>query len=189
MKRFWRKEKIWAGPEFQPDRERWVIEQFLLRRGIPFRIDELHSPPQSSKVDVEFRDAKFQVKVIADPDCRYTAETKERADRVLNAKSIEDTVYSPRGRDVPPPVDGHALLLEQAVQLAGDRRYAAIRASLDLFFYLTRTRTSPIDPQSIDRLAWKATGWRSVSYLAGNSVALTIHAGSDAPIFLRESMR
>ena len=65
----------------KPERERWVVSEFLRVAGIPFHESELLSPEQESKTDVEFREARFQVKELTDPGLRRTEIATAHRDR------------------------------------------------------------------------------------------------------------
>lgn len=58
----------------KPERERWVVREFLANLSISVSEDGLTSPSQNDDVDVIFRDAKFQVKEILDDPCLRATE-------------------------------------------------------------------------------------------------------------------
>ena len=51
-------------------RERWTASEFLSIMCVEHQNEELNSPDQRSKVDVHFRDARFQVKELTDLNMR-----------------------------------------------------------------------------------------------------------------------
>lgn len=183
MKRAWTAHLQFYSNKCKEERERWVVGEFLTQLAIPFASDELHSPPQQSKVDVEFRDARFQVKEITDPHFRRSDEIKDTYHRVIGAKTLQDTVGPGFTYDMPPIVSSYDLVRDNARELASSEKYIDCMANLDLIYYVTRTRASIIQVQDIDTEELSSLGWRSVSYLMGNH-ALVLCTAFDAPGFL-----
>lgn len=167
------------------ERERWVVAEFLSLRAVDFSVEELHSREQQSKVDVEFRDARFQIKEIVTPGARRSAEVKATYQRVMAAKSLQETVGPGFSYDVPPVADSCELIREKAEELAIDRRYLEVKKTLDLLFYVTRTRASHFEQGAIDAVEFASLGWRSISCLIGGK-AVVLFAREDAPDFLRQ---
>lgn len=184
MKRSWSENLRFHSNAGKEERERWVVAEFLNHLPISFDPKELRSHAQHSKVDVEFRDARFQVKEIPDPNFRRGDEIKTTYRRVMNAKTLQDTVGPGFVYDVPPVVSAYDLVRDTARELACSETYKDHKATLDLLCYVTRTRASVIAVQDVipEELSW--LGWRSISCLMGNR-AMVLHAGSGAPAFLR----
>src|SRR5262249_41807593 len=151
----------------KPERERWVVRQFLSHLPISFCEGEVYSLPQHSKVDVGFRHARFQVKEIVDDGTRRGDEIKAMWRRVQVASRLEEIVGPCSAYDIPPPIKGYELVRDRASQLAG--KYKEYRLTLDLLFYVTRTRTSPIRAAEVNRGDLELLGWRSVSCLMGDN--------------------
>lgn len=150
---------------------------------MPFGESELHSPPQHSKVDVKFREARFQVKEIPDPNFRRGDDSKSTYRRVMKARTLQETVEPSFGYDVPPVINGYDLVRDTACDLANRDKYRDTKTSLDLLFYVTRTRASVVQLHEVKPEELSPLGWRSVSCLMG-SCALVLYASSDAPTFL-----
>lgn len=166
-------------------RELWVAGTFLERLGLKFEVEELRSEEVSSKVDVAFRGARFQIKEITEPGTRRTAEASVDHRRAVAAAVPEDAFGPIRVRSLPPPTDGNAQVLEELASLDGKNRYTAeVQAELDLLFYATRTRMSAPGPSRLSARALAAYRWRSVCCLMGER-ALVLHAGPSAPEWLR----
>jgi hypothetical protein len=187
MKRAWAEQFQFFSNKGKEKREHWIAHQFLALLGLSFSDAELRSHPQASKVDVEFREALFQVKEITDPNFRRGDETKATYRRVMAAQTLQDTVGPGFVYDIPPPVSGYELVRDAAVELGESARYRSQKAHLDLLFYVTRTPTSPISSNDLGRRQLAATGWRSVSCLIGQQ-AVALHAAADAPKFLRAAV-
>lgn len=184
MKRLWEKNFQFYSRKGQEERERWVVSEFLDCLSIPFLSQELRSLEQRSKVDVEFREGKFQIKEIPDPNLRRNDEIKTIYRRVMKAENLQEITGPGFVYDVPPVISGYELVKDKARCLAFSRNYEEHKASLDLLFYITRTMVSVIEPCEIQHEELSSLGWRSISCLMGNH-ALVLYASHDAPAFLR----
>lgn len=167
------------------ERERWVVGEFLKLLPLTFSEEEIKSEPQASKVDVRFRDARFQIKEVTDPGIRRTQETKADFRKLEAAKTLADTVTASTAYDIPPTMNGYSLIRDKARELAGDQRYATIKQDLDLLIYVTRPAVSLIVSSEIDHRELAVLGWRAIAVLMGNH-ALVLYAHEAAPDFLRE---
>jgi hypothetical protein len=186
VKRFWSEDRRFFSNAGKEERERWVVGEFLTHRPIPFSPNELRSHPQQSKVDVEFRDARFQVKEIPDPSLRRSDEINAIYRRVMSARTLQDTIGPSFVSNVPPVVSAYELVRDTACELACSEKYKHHKATLDLLFYVTRTRASLIAVQEIKPEELLPLGWRSISCLMGNR-AVVLCAGPEVPAFLRPS--
>jgi hypothetical protein len=184
MKRSWASDFRFFSNTGKEERERWVVQEFLSRRSLTFTIEEIQSHEQKNKVDVGFRNALFQIKEIPEPGSLRSGEIKATYRRVMEAKSVQETVGPSPAYDVPPPVNGYELVRDKAQELAHDARYLAVRGNLDLLLYVTRTRASLIQWSEINVPELSALGWRSISCLMGDH-AIVLFARVDAPAFLR----
>jgi hypothetical protein len=164
-------------------RERWVLSQFLQRLDLPFLEAELNSPPQHSKIDVKFREGSFQIKEILNPGSRRSDEIRGTYERLKIAPRLEQVVGPPFIYDVPSPTTIYSLVSDEATRLALDPKYEMAKHELDLLFYVTRTRASPILKAEIDREQLASLGWRSISCLAGKQATI-LYAQTHAPSFL-----
>lgn len=86
----------------KPERERWVVGEFLSRLGIQFSLNELESQAEDDPVDVSFREARFQVKEIADPAERRHHAVKQSLRRARQATTLRDLIEPVEGRDIDP---------------------------------------------------------------------------------------
>src|ERR1041384_1601055 len=78
----------------KPERERWVVQEFLRNLSISVSEDELISPKQNDDVDVKFRDANFQVKELLEANCRRASEVRaalKRAETAAQPKELFET--------------------------------------------------------------------------------------------------
>ena len=184
MKRYWADTHQFYSRQGKEDRERWVVEEFLNCLSVSFATDELHPHPQHSQVDIEFRQARFQVKEIPNPNFRRGDEIKSTYRRVMEAKTLQDTVGPGFVYEVPPVVSGYDLVRDKARDLAFEEKYMDCKTNLDLLFYITRTRASIVETNDVKVEEMSSLGWRSVSCLMG-SRALVLYATLEAPAFLR----
>jgi hypothetical protein len=164
----------------KPERERWVVLEFLRNLSIPVSEAELISENQYDDVDVRFRDANFQLKEIADPDCRRSSEVRDALARAETATQPNELFDDPSARDIE-WVDAYPLILKHAA----DVRYPlARRQELDLLFYITH-RYAFLD-QSAQPEEFSSLGWRSISCLHG-SASYVLVSSTNAPSFLKLS--
>jgi Putative endonuclease, protein of unknown function (DUF1780) len=184
MKRSWSENLRFYSNAGKKERERWVVAEFLARLPVPFEPNELRSRVQKSKVDVEFRDARFQVKEIPDPNFRRGDEIKTTYHRVMNAKTLQDTVGPGFVYDVPRVESAYDLVRDTARELACSATYKDHKATLDLLCYVTRTRASVISVKEVKPEELSPLGWRSISCLIGNQ-AMALYMGPGAPMFLQ----
>ena len=184
MKRSWSENLRFYSNAGKEERERWVVAEFLAHLPVPFNPNELRSHVQKSKVDVEFRDARFQVKEIPDPNFRRGDEIKTTYHRVMNAKTLQDTVGPGFVYDVPRVESAYDLVRDTARELACSATYKDHRATLDLLCYVTCTRASVISVKEVKPEELSPLGWRSISCLIGNQ-AVALHTGPGAPMFLQ----
>ncbi len=162
----------------KPERERWVVAEFLRTLSVPFSDDELLSPKEADDIDVVFRDANFQVKELPERNCRRSLEVHDdlkRAETATNPTELfgplvaTDIVYE----DAFPSIQ----------RFANDARYPpAARAKLDLLVYVTHHH-AVIDPKT-QPSELSSLGWRSISCLFGKH-AYVLVAADDTPSFLR----
>lgn len=164
----------------KPERERWVASTFLSGLGLVFDEADLRSPQQADEVDVEFGDARFQVKELTDPNLRRGAEVLADLRRAREATRVADLV------EPCIPVDtvlsnAYLLMLEVATSIPFS---PCLKARSDLLFYVTRVRAGLGSRAEAQRLA--ETGWRSISCLYG-SRSIVLAVAQAAPSFLREA--
>lgn len=101
IRQAWADEARFFSTARQSEQERWVVREFLTRLGVRFAEPELVSEETHSKVDVVFRDVRFQVKEIPDPGTRRGDEVNALWRQAVSAKRVEDIV----GLDIAPAAD------------------------------------------------------------------------------------
>lgn len=163
----------------KPERERWVVREFLSNLSISVSEDNLISPKRNDDVDIIFCDANFQVKELTDRVCRRSSEVREDLKRAEAATRAEDLLDTPTGGDIV-WVEAHPRIRDQA---SNNQYPPRSRREIDLLFYITR-RHAYADPSlQLDDLS--ALGWRSISCLIGKHSYVLV-AASHAPSFLRD---
>jgi Putative endonuclease, protein of unknown function (DUF1780) len=167
------------------EREQWVVSNFLDLIGLKFEKNELNSPEEASKIDVEFRDARFQIKEITDPNCKRTEIERDTYRSILAAERPEDIKYPSIACDVPPVSKIYDLVLKTASHPSIHKKYLNHKSNLDLLFYVTTTRSSPIKIHEINISDFSTLGWRSISCLYTNQ-AIVLYASGNSPGFIKE---
>jgi hypothetical protein len=164
----------------KPERERWVVNEFLNNLGLRPNEDEIVSS-QDEPPDVLFADARFEIKEIMDPGKRRHAEYKESLRRAQEAKTIADLMeeYSPRDityTEICELVCNH---------IENIRPYApSMKSRLDLLFYVNLADVHGyVSSALLPAANLKQHGWRSISFLAG-PMAVVLYAAPTAPFFI-----
>ena len=165
------------------ERERWVVAELLAILGVTYHEEELISLAESSKIDVQFRDASFQVKELTDPELRRDKMYKDAYKSILAAKRLEDVTLVGDAREIPPTSNMYELVVELASGLASNK-YREVKSELDLLIYVTRTRASLIQRGEVDAELLSELGWRSISCVNAKQ-AVVLFASKAAPEFLR----
>ncbi|MBA2592448.1 MAG: DUF1780 domain-containing protein [Pseudomonadota bacterium] len=171
----------------KPERERWVVHEFLANLGVAFEDSEVQSLAQDPP-DVKFREANFEIKEILSEGRRRHQEYKVGLQKALEATSPADLVemYTPRDVAV---FDVCASVYVDAKSLAQTKYSPEARKSLDLLFYVNLTDVSGLKETPFPDLApVEALGWRPVSFLMRHR-SCTLTAASDAPLFLRGALK
>jgi hypothetical protein len=160
----------------KPERQRWVVREFLSTLGIDAGDEEMISPPEADPLDVKFGSARFQLKEIYDPTERRQAEVKEELQRAKTAMHLGDLFGELPVRDM-----RHVDVCPLMTDVEADPRYITTRAGIDLLFYVTRVDATANLPTEVPAVF---QSWRSVSCLFG-SKPIIIAVQQDAPSFLR----
>jgi putative endonuclease (uncharacterized protein DUF1780) len=165
----------------KPERERWIVHEFLKTLSISFSEDELYSPKESDDVDVVFRDANFQVKELPEPDCRRSSDVLEDLKRAETATHPTELFG---------PLVAKDLVFEDAYPFiqtyARHHRYPpSSRSKLHLLVYVTHPHAVLNRKNQPSDLS--ALGWRSISCLFGPH-AYVLVAAEDAPPFLSDEL-
>ncbi len=171
------------SPANKPERERWVVAEFLTNLGISFESHELQfvsdEPP-----DIRFRDAAFEVKEILDAGRRRHAEIKESVAEARAAESPMDLLRGIEPRDL--VFQNVWKRLEEEVARLVSKYSTDTRAVLDVLFYVNLQNAlghvpSPYPPSE----KWLPAGFRSISFVIGRFSGVAF-ASQIAPQFLRD---
>jgi hypothetical protein len=171
----------------KPERERWVVREFLTNLGLAFDDAEVQSPNHDPP-DVKFRDANFEIKEILSEGRRRHQEYKEGLQQALEATSPTDLVkmYTPRDVAV---FDVCAGVYVEAKNLANVKYPSDMCKSLDLLFYVNLTDVSGLRETPFPDFApIEVLGWRSVSFLMGHR-SCTLSVAEGAPSFFRGALK
>ncbi|MEP1444907.1 MAG: DUF1780 domain-containing protein [Paraglaciecola sp.] len=165
-------------------RERWVVSEFLRVIKHPFKETEIKSLEQSSKVDVRFVDANFQIKEITNPNTLRGKRVKDTYNSIKSIQSLNDLQLPSIVEDVPAVAKIYDLIVTQTETLSDIGKYEKSKKELDLIFYITRTRASLIEEEEINTSDFSGLGWRSVICLNGRQ-AVVLYASEEAPRYIQ----
>jgi len=166
----------------KPERERWVVQEFLKNLSISVSENDLHSQPQSDNVDVVFRDANFQVKELTEENCKRSFEVREAWKRAKTAGQPIELYEAPFAQDIV-WVDVYPFIQLYATH---PRYPKTSRPKLDLLIYVTRPHA--VLDRSRQPKDFMDLGWRSISCLFGPHSYVLV-AANDAPSFVRDQYR
>jgi hypothetical protein len=166
------------------ERERWVVSEFMKFLKIKFEDSEVISLEQSSKIDVQFRDGKFQVKEITDPKILRNKYYKDQYNSIKLANKLEEIELPTVVQDVPDVARMYKLILFESKKLSESDIYSTTKNELDLIFYITRPRAYLINDNEINPQDFSTLGWRSVSCLNTKQAAI-LYVSGGAPEFLK----
>jgi hypothetical protein len=165
--------------------ERWVATSFVENLNIRFDPAEIISP-RVDPPDVEFRDARFEIKEIMDPGRKRHQEYRDELERLKKLTDPKDTlkVFRPK-----------TMTITEVYQRCQDfvkplqRKYpAAVRGGLDLLLYINLVGVMGLIEQPLpDTSALSDLGWRSVSFLKGQR-SCCLYASDSAPAFLQDAV-
>ena len=164
-------------------RERWIAAEFVSSIHISFKECEFISPEQSSKIDVQFRDAKFQIKEITDPNTRRGKLYKDAYQSLKQADSIEAVSLVGKVHDLTPIDRMYDLVLKEAEKLSKSRKYIKSKCNIDLLIYVTRSRAALIREDEIKGSDFESMGWRSVSCV-NSKQAVVLFSSQSGPSFM-----
>lgn len=167
------------------ERERWVVKELLKFLEITHENYEIISHEQSSKTDVGFREGRFQIKEIADPNILRNKYYKDRYNAIKSVKKLEDLeLPMTAAQDIPEIARMYELVLLESQKLSESKIYSTTKNELDLIFYITRTRSSLVRINEINTVDFAHLGWRSISCLNAKQ-AVVLFASKNAPTFLK----
>ncbi len=173
---------------YKPYRERLTCAMLFRALGVPFTVEELISVPDGPphRVDVMFRDARFQVREVLDRERRRHDEPKARIQQLRAAKTSEDALLDYPSEYVPMSYDEvYRRLTDELAQKASNYGLH-VCAELDALV-LIQLRWRYLDTSSplSGYEALLQQGWRSVSFVIRSS-GHVIYAQEVAPGFLQD---
>jgi Putative endonuclease, protein of unknown function (DUF1780) len=172
----------------KPERERAVCRAFLRCLGVTFGQDEIVAPAPEP-VDVAFREARFQVRELMEPNRRRHDEWKTKLRRLEEARTLDD-VEGVRWNAAPARMSRGELMAAVSAALdAKARRYGREQCSaLDALVYVNLTMTRVLDPHTApgDTAGLVAQGWRSVS-VTFVPYGMVAYAAREAPGLFRSA--
>ncbi|MDA0737556.1 MAG: DUF1780 domain-containing protein [Nitrospirae bacterium] len=161
----------------KPEREKWVVGRLLEVLCIPFQNGELVVGEEP--VDIEFRNARFQVKELLEEDYRRGDKLKKQRKAIDLAQSLEDLIESYTSWSI--PWQDIVFKVEVAVKKLTNKYGPSERASLDLLFYFNYSNNEISGP--FNKILANGEVFRSVS-LVTNSYCGVLFADPNSPEFL-----
>lgn len=181
-------DRFFSGPH-KPERERLECAWFLRALRVPFAVEELIAVPNDGppdRIDVQFREARFQVRELLDAGCRRHDEAKDRVQQLRSAKTIDDTLLGYPSEYVPMSYDEVYSSLTEALARKASDYGEPVCARLDALVCIQRRwRYLDSDSPLPGYEPLMQQGWRSVS-LVMRSSSHVVYAKGSAPAFLRE---
>ncbi|WP_247420936.1 DUF1780 domain-containing protein [Ralstonia pseudosolanacearum] len=172
------------APQNKNERERWVADAFVRNLGITPAKGEIISIKQDPP-DVEFREARFEIKEILDPGRRRHAEYKQELERTQYITEAKDllTPFTPKDISVG---DIYRLCLKEAASL--DKYSPDFKRGTDLLLYVNLRHVIGVTEQPYPvTTELEATGWRSISFVMGRRSGC-FYACPDAPGFIVQAV-
>ena len=170
------------SPRKKQEGEAWIAESFIQNLRIPYSTSEIISNDDDPP-DINFRDARFEIKEILDPGRRRHDEYREELKHVRGLTNPKDifTNFDPKDISIS---EIYRLCEEQAFYLK--KKYPeSIRNKMDLLLYVNLKEVVYVieDPYP-DTSNLKNSGWRSVSFVKGQR-SCCFYAQNDAPVFIK----
>lgn len=173
------------SPNNKQERERWVAEAFLKNLRIEHAKNEIVSPDDDPP-DVIFRDARFEIKEIQDPDRRRHDEYKAELKRARTLTDPKDLLqmFIPKDKTLS---EIYRHCVESTLSL--EKKYPlVVRSSMDLLFYVNLKHVfEVVEIPYPDTSGLASSDWRSVSFVMGQR-SCCFFARNDAPDFIRQAL-
>jgi hypothetical protein len=165
--------------------ERWVAESFVRNLHVKYDESEIVSPLDDPP-DVEFRDARFEIKEILDPKRRRHDEYRQELERAKHLTDPKELFRTFEPKDI--SLEEIYRRCEDVANSLVTKYPAAVRSQLDLLLYVNLLGVMYVSELPYpDTAALASAGWRSVSFVK-EQLSCCFHARSDAPSFIREAV-
>ncbi|MFQ5771668.1 MAG: DUF1780 domain-containing protein [bacterium] len=163
----------------KPEREYWVVEQFLLNLGIDFTKEEIKSVSEDPP-DVIFREANFEIKEILEKNRKRHQGYKNDLKTAKKTRKASEllTSYTPQ---IKMPLQQIVASIHEVLE---DYRISPeICNDIDLLFYVNLDfyKISSYEYDIPDR--WRK--WRSVSIVENGGFDFIFWAKENAPDFIK----
>lgn len=168
----------------KPTRESWVAIKFLKNIGLKFHEKEV--VPSDDPPDVNFRDARFEIKEILDPGRKRHREFKEQLRKSRTTEDPDDLLGPCTFIEDLTPEDILQLIEKELKELDRKKYAEGDKHRLDLLFYINLIHRHFKDDRIPNSYGLSRFGWRSVSALILDRASLVYYANDVAPLFLQE---
>lgn len=175
--------RTFLSNKMKSERERTVCRAFLRTIGVSFKESELIAPAEEP-ADVDFQNARFQVRVLLEHDRKQGDDWKQKEKDYAQADSL-DELCKPY---IPPTQISLTTLIPDVTEalVKKSEKYGAGCHGLDVLVYVD-LKNRFLEPDSkipnLDEL--KKQGWRSASLLFP-PYGIILYAKTMAPEFLKK---
>lgn len=174
--------RTFLSNKMKPERERSVCRAFLRAIGVSFEESEIIAPTEEP-ADVAFRDARFQIRDLLEPDRRRGSDWKEMEKKYENAESL-NKLLEPYSSPTNIELDTLAHQITVALSVKA-HKYGRGCSKIDALVYVDlKNRYLPTGCRfpNLDTLI--SQGWRSASFLFP-PYGVVLFANSSAPELLK----
>jgi len=182
LRRGLRESVAFWSPDKKLERETYTAQTLLRHLGVEHSEAEI-TPEPAEPPDMNFRDARFDIKEMLDHDRKRHDEYRKKLEKALTAKTPGELMeqYTPQDLTFQEIGDRVMPILRDAAT-----HYAPkVIEQLDLLVYVNLLkRIVDLDSPVPDSSHFSQFGWRSIS-IVNSSVACVLYARPDAPAFLR----
>lgn len=174
--------RTFLSNKMKPEPERAVCRAFLRTIGVSFEESEIIAP-SIEPADVSFRTARFQVRLLLEPDRKLGDEWKKREQKYRNAKSLDELLVPCLS---PIPLGFEHLVPKLVIALSDKaQKYGNQCTNIDALVYVDLKERYLATESRISNLeGLKLQKWRSVSVLF-SPFGVVLFTGLAAPEFLK----
>lgn len=164
------------------ERERAICAAFLRCLGVSFKNEDI-LPGKEEPIDIEFQNARFQIKEMMDPDRKRHEEYKKAVEKYKNSESLSELIerFTPMFVQLQKICYGLTGFLKPYASKLGKELCAQVDVLLyvNLQDYFSKHENNVIDYSGLVK-----QNWRSVSMVTGDW-GYIFYALETSPVFLK----
>lgn len=164
------------------EREKAVCAAFLRCLGIYFKNEDI-LPGKEEPIDIEFQNARFQIKEMMDPDRKRHDEYKKAIEKYKNSESLSELIeqFTPMFAQIQTICYCLTGFLKPYATKLGKELCAQVDALVyvNLQDYFSKDENNVIDYSELVQ-----QNWRSVSMVSGD-LGYIFYASETSPVFLK----